>query len=276
MISLLQEYDKKIINDTAIFNIIDSNEEVVDLSISSILEDKIIINISDDVKIKLLNLVKHVNKQITINIGKNAIVNFNIASFEKEDGNSIIVNMEQSSEMVASYADFSIDNNHFVFLCNLNGEESHINWHLSSLLKNKDKKSFEISFNHYEKNTYAKMENYGVCEEQSNLSFLGTSKIYKGAKRSETHQNAKIMVFDKECVAKASPSLCIDENDVQASHAAIVGQINEEHIFYLTSRGINEKDAKKLITLGYLNPILNYFPDGEIKDTIKNLIEKRV
>ena len=120
------------------------------------------------------------------------------------------------------------------------------------------------------------MENYGVCEDSSNLSFLGSSKIIKGAHNSATHQSAKIMVFDKNCVAKASPTLCIDENDVQASHAAVVGRINEDHIFYLTSRGIEEKEAKKLITLGYLMPILSHFNNQKTIDDIKKNIERRV
>ena len=78
------------------------------------------------------------------------------------------------------------------------------------------------------------------------------------------------------CDSPVSPILCIDENDVQASHAAVVGQINEDHLFYLVSRGIKEKDAKKLITLGYLMPILDHFKDEATSEIIKKNIEERV
>ena len=70
--------------------------------------------------------------------------------------------------------------------------------------------------------------------------------------------------------------MCIDENDVEASHAAVVGKINEEHIFYLCSRGLGEEEAKRLITLGYLNPIIAYFDDQRIKEDIANAIIKKV
>ena len=53
------------------------------------------------------------------------------------------------------------------------------------------------------------------------------------------------MVFDNECVAIAKPILKIDENDIEANHAAVVGKINDEHLFYLTSRGISETEAKE-------------------------------
>ena len=70
-----------------------------------------------------------------------------------------------------------------------------------------------------------------------------------------------------------SPILKIDENDIEASHAAVVGKINDEHIFYLTSRGLSEEEAKRLITLGYLKPIMTGFADDEMKNEIEALIE---
>ena len=84
------------------------------------------------------------------------------------------------------------------------------------------------------------------------------------------------MVFDKNCNAKACPILKIDENDVEASHAATVGKVSEEHLFYLCSRGITKDDAKRLITLGYLNPIIKYFGEDEIASSIENVIQRRV
>ena len=84
------------------------------------------------------------------------------------------------------------------------------------------------------------------------------------------------MVFDKTCHAIASPKLCIYETDVQASHGASEGQINPEHVFYLTSRGIPEDDAKRLITLGYLNPIIKYFKDEAIQNKIRDCIIEEV
>ena len=84
------------------------------------------------------------------------------------------------------------------------------------------------------------------------------------------------MVFDRLSNAVAKPILKIDENDIEASHAAVVGKINDDHLFYLTSRGISEKEAKELITFGYLKPILVGFNDQEVIDEINKLIEGRM
>ena len=108
------------------------------------------------------------------------------------------------------------------------------------------------------------------------IVFSGVSYIKNGAKSSKTRQNAKIMVFDDLSKAIAKPILRIDDNEIEASHGASVGKINDEHLFYLTSRGLTEEVAKELITLGYLKPILNGFEEDEIKEEISSLIERRM
>ena len=50
---------------------------------------------------------------------------------------------------------------------------------------------------------------------------------------------------------------------MSASHAAIVGKLNEDHMFYLMSRGLDSKEARRLITLGYLKPIETYFDEAD-------------
>ena len=117
------------------------------------------------------------------------------------------------------------------------------------------------------------MDNYGVTRDDGKLTFSGVCHILKGSSGSKAHQNAKVMVFDSLSNGVAKPILKIDENDIEASHAAIVGKINDEHIFYLTSRGLSEEEAKRIITLGYLKPILKGFDDEDVKESIEKMIE---
>ena len=80
------------------------------------------------------------------------------------------------------------------------------------------------------------------------------------------------MVFDEKSTGIAKPILKIDENSIEASHAAVVGKINDEHLFYLVSRGLSEAEAKELITLGYLKPILKGFQDEEVAEPNRVII----
>ena len=185
-------------------------------------------------------------------------------------------NLAKYAEIDAYLADFIANKNKTLININLNGEESACAWHLASLATEKDDKSFDVSVFHNVKNTYCRLDNYGVCLGSSKLTFSGICKIENGSSGSKAHQNAKIMVFDDECKGIAKPILKIDENDIEASHAAVVGKINDDHLFYLTSRGLSETQAKELITMGYLKPILNGFSDKEMKEEISHLIEGRI
>ena len=216
------------------------------------------------------------DKKLTINVGDNCNVTISLLAKENIDGVEIVVNEKGNSRVEAYLADFSLGKERFSFVGNLLERDSSLNWHLASLSASNDNKTFDISVNHIAPSTFAKMDNYGVCKDDGRLVFAGVSKINNGSKGSKTHQNSKIMVFNALSNGIAKPVLKIDENDIEASHAAVVGKINDEHLFYLTSRGLTEASAKELITFGYLKPITNGFIEDELKEEISSLIERRM
>lgn len=189
---------------------------------------------------------------------------------------NIIINVKGNSVVNTYFAEFSKDD--LSLNCDINLLEENANAYvkLASLSSKKDDKKISISINHLVSRTYGKVDNYGVCKDMGKLLFAGTSHIFEKAIKSKTEQNARIMVFDEASNAIAKPILKIDENDIEASHAAVVGKINDEHLFYLTSRGISETEAKELITFGYLKPILEGFKNKSAQEIITRSIEKRM
>lgn len=196
----------------------------------------------------------------------------NLACFANTLDGRVDVDVDEDGTFEGALADFSDRSGKFVLNVNLNGKGAKCNWHLASLTGGESKKVFETSVFHEVAETEALMSNYGIARDSGKLTFSGTSHIKNGAKKANTRQEAKIIVFDDTSDGKALPILKIDENDVSASHAAIVGRLNEQHLFYLESRGISEEDAKRIISLGYLKPIEDYFDD---EDTLK-LIDKAI
>ena len=223
-------------------------------------------------------LVKDLAKdqKIVINVleGSSAKISF----FTNNELNKLDVeiNCFRNSEVNAWFADFSKDKNIVNASIYLKEEGARANWHLASLTSKQDNKVFNISVKHEAKNTYGKVDNYGVCKDSGKLVFDGVSHILNKCVESKTYQNAKIMVFDKASTAIAKPILKIDENDIAANHAAVVGKVNDDHLFYLTSRGLSEAQAKEVITFGYLKPILEGFIDEDVKEEISKLIEGRM
>lgn len=195
--------------------------------------------------------------------------------FENEDVNAkreLVLN--EGSELSLIVPDFNEGSRTLNITTKLIGARAKALWHLSSFSLNNDAKKFIISFAHYGDETFADMHNYGVVLDQSTLIFTGDSTIYEKVKGAETHQTARIIVFDEGSVAHADPILNIYHNDViAASHAATVGRVNAEHLYYLNSRGLNELEAKQLITKGYLMPILVHIDDEELKESLTKRLE---
>ena len=196
----------------------------------------------------------------------------------EDDINDLNIKVTAKSEATLEgfIADFSTNVLNLNCVVDLKEENASAYIKLASLSANKDNKNISISINHIVGKTFGRVDNYGVCKDLGKLLFAGTSHIFEKAVKSKTQQNAKIMVFDEASNAIAKPILRIDENDIEASHAAVVGKINDEHLFYLTSRGISEADAKQLITFGYLKPILLGFNNEETRNYISSLIERRM
>ena len=234
------------------------------------------IDIPENTKTDILFLSLPKEKDFVINVNKNSESTISFLAKTNVDGYKITINIYENSHVEGYLADFTKEKETFNFVANLLERNAVMNWHLASLTAGSDNKKFDISVNHNSPSTFARMDNYGVCKDDGILVFSGISTIFNGSKGSKTHQNSKIMVFDKLSNGIAKPILKIDENDIEASHAAVVGKINDEHLFYLTSRGLTESAAKELITFGYLKPIMNGFVDEEIKQEISTLIEERM
>ena len=84
------------------------------------------------------------------------------------------------------------------------------------------------------------------------LNLKGVIKIDKGAELVEAFLRQSILLIGENSMATAIPELEIESNEVRASHAAAIGRVDEEQLFYLMSRGLNHDDAVKLIIKAFL------------------------
>ncbi|HCQ31067.1 TPA: hypothetical protein DIU27_01625 [Candidatus Collierbacteria bacterium] len=104
-------------------------------------------------------------------------------------------------------------------------------------------------------NTFGRIVIIGVAANGARVTVDGMVKIAKGATNTDSFLEMRILLLDKKSSAVAEPKLEIENNDVKASHAATVGKIDEDQLFYLTSRGIDEPSAKILIVEGFLKEV---------------------
>ena len=220
---------------------------------------------------RTLEYVDFSDLKIDLSEGSNLVLK--LANFRSNCEIKIYGKIQKNAGISVVFADFSKDFSKISSQIDLVGEGANCDWHLATLANKKDNKTFDISFKHLVGKTTSNMNNYGVSRDDSKIVFSGVSHIVKGAKKSNAKQNAKIIVFDKNSQGVASPILKIDENDVQASHGAVVGQLNSDHMFYLMSRGLTRDDARTLITLGYLKPVSSQFSE-QVQFLIENAIKE--
>jgi len=122
--------------------------------------------------------------------------------------------------------------------------------------------------------TEAYMTNFGIGYDKGKLAVDGIGDIRNGAHGSVNKQHSTMIVFDELAKATNKPLLLIEEDDVVANHASAVGKIDEQTIFYLCSRGLTLKQAKKYISLGYFKPVLAYLSDLELKEKVLDYLEE--
>lgn len=220
-----------------------------------------------------LTLIEQEIQDLNLVVEEGETLVLRLAAFDAFPNAKIHVQIKNRGVFDGAFADFSKGKGRMEVKVELLGENAKASWHYAGTSTLNSNKSLDASIEHLAPNTFAAVEQYGIVMDESRLAFVGTSHIHQGMVRSETSQKAKIIVFDKGAVGKCSPILRIDENDVVASHSAIVGKLSDEHLFYLLSRGIDLNTAKRLLTLGYLKPVLAYY-EGELSDKIQSRIEE--
>src|SRR3989304_5262475 len=113
--------------------------------------------------------------------------------------------------------------------------------------------------------TTGKVLSKGVMKDGSKSIFKGMIRIAKDAKNSQSYLGEHSLLLSKEAKSDAIPGLEIETNDVKATHAASVSQIDDEKIFYLMARGLDKDEAKKLIITGFFSPIIERMPSMQIR-----------
>ncbi len=98
---------------------------------------------------------------------------------------------------------------------------------------------------------------HGAVKDKSRMVFTGLIKIAPAAQQTNSYLKNENMMLDHTARVDTLPSLEIDANDVRASHGATVGKIDEEHIFYLMSRGIPRKIAIRMIVDGFFHKVFD-------------------
>src|SRR5258708_1467005 len=138
---------------------------------------------------------------------------------------------------------------------------------LLGLLVGKDSHKIDLKTTIYHQNqdTQSEIIFKGALTDASSVNYQGLVKIEPGAKGTKAWLAAHLLLLSNKARGIAIPSLEILENDIKAGHATTVGRVNDLELFYLMSRGLPKQTAQLLIVEGFLQSILEKFPEELIE-----------
>jgi len=216
--------------------------------------------------------------------------------------NTEIIAMENSQIDYFIFQNFSETNN-FILKRALCGRNAQVNWHFGifggkmnrlkietvfngegsssenyGVFAGKEGQHFDITIvaHHIAPNSTNNISTKGVLDGKSTSVYRGLIKIEKNAQKTDSYLSDHTLLLSEKALANSIPSLKIDANDVRATHGATVGQMDKEQMFYLISKGLDEKRAEMLLVQGFLEEVVAKFGDEKFKKLIQTNIEERI
>jgi Fe-S cluster assembly protein SufD len=123
---------------------------------------------------------------------------------------------------------------------------------------------------------YSNLLYKGAIQDQAHTIFFGNLVVPPGAPGTDAYQTNRNLVLNDGARADTIPFLEIATAEVKCSHAGAVGRVDEEHLFYLRSRGVPEAAAKRLIVMGFLQEVLELVSLRELRAELEHAVREKL
>ncbi|WP_346862150.1 Fe-S cluster assembly protein SufD [uncultured Draconibacterium sp.] len=190
--------------------------------------------------------------------------------------NSIFIEQQKDSRVTTHTATLhgGLIRNNLKFI--LNGENAEANMFGMAFM---DKKQHVDNFTeiiHAKPHCQSNQVYKNVLDESSSGAFSGRIHVVRDAQKTNAFQRNNNLLLTDEANMQTKPQLIIDADDVKCSHGATVGQIDEEALFYLRARGINEDKARLMMMNAFAHEVVKEIKLEALRDRIDELVDKRL
>ena len=229
-----------------------------------------IINLSDDNSEK-----NFINNLFNFNLGKNAILkNYKI---DKKSNTNIKYDYSSITQKENSISETFIFSSGSEYIknevsCNLEGQYSSAFINGIHLLSKNKHHEIRTNTNHLYENTKSYQLIKSVIDDNSKSVYQGKIYVDSKAQKTDGYQLSKAVLLNEQAEFNAKPELEIYADDVKCSHGSASGSLDEDSIFYLMSRGLDQKTAKELLINGFLLDVVEKITDEQIKKLLKNMV----
>jgi Fe-S cluster assembly protein SufD len=212
-------------------------------------------------------------------IGQDALIDiYTVQNHHNKAANltGLYINQQQNSVLgtdVISLHGGIIRNNLSVIL---NGEHAEVKLcGLTLMDKNQHVDNFTY-IGHVKPNCRSNQLYKNILDDFASGGFTGRIYVAPGAVKTEAYQRNNNVLLTNTAKMSTKPQLVIDNDDVKCTHGATVGRINDEALFYLQSRGINEREARLMLMFAFAHEVLNEIKVEQLRERIDRLVNKRL
>lgn len=134
---------------------------------------------------------------------------------------------------------------------------------------------YRMLINHVGRSTSSDVFLKGALEDDSQSVFTGLLRIEKDAQKTSTFETNRNLVLSENAKAHSVPNLEILCDDVICGHASSVGPLEEDHMYYLQSRGLRKERAERLLIRGFFTEVIDRLPISGLADEVSNAVFNR-
>jgi Fe-S cluster assembly protein SufD len=134
---------------------------------------------------------------------------------------------------------------------------------------------YRMVIDHHGRNTTSDVFLKGAVEDDAQSVFTGLLRIEKEATRTSTFETNRNLVLSENAKAQSVPNLEILCNDVMCGHASSVGPLEQEHLYYLQSRGLSRERAERLLIRGFFTEVIDRLPVEGLAEPVSDEVFRR-
>jgi Fe-S cluster assembly protein SufD len=116
----------------------------------------------------------------------------------------------------------------------------------------------------------------GALDGKTHAVFRGLIKVVPRAQRTDAYLTNRNLLLSKQAQATSLPNLEIEADDVRCSHAATVGHLDDEELFYIMSRGVPRREAERLVVFGFFADVLARLPLPGVVAELRTAVEEKI
>lgn len=155
--------------------------------------------------------------------------------------------------------------------CSLDGDKSTYKCDLGYRIEGSHKLDMNYVADHNGRLSESDINVLGVMSDKSAKTFRGTIDFHKGCAGARGAELEEVLLLSDDIVNKTVPLILCDEEDVEGSHGATIGQLDENLLFYMKSRGIEEKDIYAMMAQARVDAVAELIDDEKTRERIHEL-----